>query len=734
MSPAAVEAGGLQGVGVPDMPIREVVLKIHSRCDLACDHCYVYEHADQSWRRRPPVISLETLGQVARRLAEYAAERKLTSVAVILHGGEPLLVGPARLRHICAELKRALAPVTDLDLRIHTNGVRLDRAHLDVLKEFHVRVGLSLDGDRAANDRHRRDRKGRSSYERVMRGLELLRQPDYRHLYQGLLCTVDVANDPVAVHDALTALSPPRLDYLLPHATWEAPPPGRPGTATPYADWLLAVFDRWEEQGRPMPVRVFTSVLSTLRGGPSHTEAMGLAPADLAVIETDGTFEQADSLKTAFDGAPETGYDVHRHDFAEFARHPGVLARQAGIAGVSETCRRCPVVESCGGGLYAHRYSAGRGFDNPSVHCADLRSFIEGVAERITDRALAPAVTAADELGLAQLELDHSLLTDLSPHLVGSPGWEEVWQLLVRLASDTTTAPHLDRVLTHPYLRPLLRSRQGPVDLPHLMAAAVAAAVRAQAETTLAWDHSGLFVHLPTLGTVRLSRPGHVEFRVSADGFRVHHMPSGQDEGSAVEDATEWRPLESLSLTSGPPLLLDDADPYRDCYPSPVTPPLGSSDVNAFRERLRTAYTLLDARTPDWRQDINAPVTTTITPLGAGAGLRLGAGGMRALGVAVDFDPEEFVRELPRLGRRARLTALRQVADLNVPGNRAGQLLDLVSDSLGRAVPFSSRATEAWRRAGHALGELAALPDSELTESGIYLADELRTEWTALHD
>lgn len=725
---------------MPDMPIREVVLKIHSRCDLACDHCYVYEHADQSWRGRPPVISEETVRQVARRLAEYITESDLTSVGVILHGGEPLLVGPARLRRICAELTRVLAPVAELDLRIHTNGIRLDRENLDLLAEFKVKVGVSLDGDRAANDRHRRDRKGRSSHERVLKALELLRLPEYRHLYQGLLCTVDVANDPVAVHDALTALAPPSLDYLLPHATWQTPPPGSGATSTPYADWLLTVFDRWEEQGRPMRVRVFSSVLSTLRGGPSLTESMGLAPADLAVIETDGTFEQADSLKTAFHGAASTGYDVFRHGFAEFARHPGVLARQAGVKGISETCRRCPVVKSCGGGLYAHRYSSRQGFDNPSVYCADLRSFIEGVAERITHRTLAPAVTSRDELELAQVELDRTLLAELNMVLKGSPEWDTAWKLLISLDSDPATTEHLDAVLAHPYLRPsLLRSRQGPVDLPHLMGAAVAAAVRARVEATLAWDHTSLCVHLPTLGTVGLSRPGRVEFRVGADGFEVLRGPSSQrtlrqNEVADVEVGVQWRPLASLAVAGGPPILLDDADPYRDCYPTSPTPPLDSSDANAFLERLRTAYALLTERVPGWREGINAPVTNTITPLRAGAGLHLGRGGLKALGVAVDVDPEVFVRELLRLGRRARLMALRQVTELNVPGNRAGQLLDLVSDDMGRAVPPTSRAAEAWHRAGRALEELAALPASDLTETGAYLADELRSEWTALHD
>ena len=37
------------------VPLRQFVLKVHSRCDLACDHCYVYQSADQSWRGRGEV-------------------------------------------------------------------------------------------------------------------------------------------------------------------------------------------------------------------------------------------------------------------------------------------------------------------------------------------------------------------------------------------------------------------------------------------------------------------------------------------------------------------------------------------------------------------------------------------------------------------------------------------------------------------------------------------------------
>lgn len=217
----------------PLVPFREIVLKVHSRCDLACDHCYVYEHADQSWRTRPKAISDEAVHWTALRLAEHARTHDLPSVSVILHGGEPLLAGPARLRRVCEELTGALEGTAGLDLRIHTNGLQLSPRYLDLFDEFNVRVGISLDGDRASNDRHRRFADGRTSHPLVLRAVELLRQDRYAHLDLGLLCTIDVLNDPVAVYDALTELAPPRIDFLLPHATWDDPRTGRPERRPP---------------------------------------------------------------------------------------------------------------------------------------------------------------------------------------------------------------------------------------------------------------------------------------------------------------------------------------------------------------------------------------------------------------------------------------------------------------------------------------------------------------------
>src|SRR4029077_10329122 len=110
------------GMGRPPVPLSQFVLKVHSRCDLACDHCYVYEAADQSWRRRPTVISDAVAIQAATRIAEHARAHSLSTLQVVLHGGEPLLAGRDRLERIITALRAATDGVCHLDLRIHTNG------------------------------------------------------------------------------------------------------------------------------------------------------------------------------------------------------------------------------------------------------------------------------------------------------------------------------------------------------------------------------------------------------------------------------------------------------------------------------------------------------------------------------------------------------------------------------------------------------------------------------------
>ncbi len=638
---------------VPVRPIAEYVLKVASRCNLACDHCYVYGDPDRGWLRRPTVMDPATVRAAAIRIAEHAARHGLDRVAVILHGGEPLLVGGTALGRILAQLRSVIDPVTELALHLQSNGIRLTPAVCDLLADQDVKVGISLDGDRLANDRHRRFADGTGSHDHVLRALELLRTPPYRAVYGGILCTIDIENDPISVYEALLHEEPPRIDFLLPHATWDRPPPRPEGQPSAYADWLLTIYDRWTADGQGVPIRIFDSVLSLERGAGSGTEAIGPGASATAVIETDGSWEQVDSLKTVSEDAPCTGLDVRRHAVDEVAAHPGVIERQAGE--LSPTCRACPVVDTCGGGLFAHRFGRGNGFANPSVYCSDLLHLITGVRNRqlrsrqwrtrqrriarsqplpeqvgppsgLPDavlRDLAGGVPTDATLGYltaVEYALDRALMARVAAGVTDSTG-RAAWELLAEL--DERSPDAVRSVLSYPFVR--VRARRslttarptGSDTRSGLLASvAVAAAVRAGVAASLDVPLRRGALCLPGIGTMSLDGAGSavVAVRSHPGEFVVHpdHGPARAvpGTGSAVEG---WHPVRTMALDSTR-IQLDDTDPDRDCFVHPVTAALPATVADEWCGAVPHAWAVVRAEAPDLARGMDALVRT-VAPL-----------------------------------------------------------------------------------------------------------------------
>jgi uncharacterized protein len=384
--PETINVRTLLEQGWRPTPFREFVVKIHSRCNLACDYCYMYEMADQGWRQQPRRMPRPIVDAVARRIAEHARANLLPKVEVTLHGGEPLLAGVEHLRYAVSTIRAAAGPDVQVDFNVQTNGVLLDPVFLDLFDGLDISVGVSMDGDEGGHDLHRRRADGRGSYQAVRAGLDLLTSPRYRHLFGGLLSTIDLRNDPVTTYEALLDFDPPGMNFLLPHGNWDSPPPERRAdSATPYGDWLVAVFDRWYgAKVQETRVRLFNEIIRLLLGRPSHSEAVGLSPVALIVVETNGQIEQVDTLKSAFEGATGTALHVSRDPFDTALMLPSIAARQIGHRALAQECRSCPVQRICGGGLYPHRYHSGSGFLNPSVYCHDLLRLITHIQTTLT--------------------------------------------------------------------------------------------------------------------------------------------------------------------------------------------------------------------------------------------------------------------------------------------------------------------------------------------------------------
>lgn len=671
--------------------VSQYVIKVCSRCDLACDHCYVFEHADQSWRDKPKIIAGATVAQAARRIAEHVRIHHLDEVHVVLHGGEPLLLGHDGLHGVIGTLRSAIDPVARLYLHVHTNGVLLDEKLCALFADHAVQVGVSLDGDHAANDRHRRFSDGRSSYAMVRRALSLLRLPEYRHLYAGILCTVDVDNDPIAVYEALLAEAPPRIDVLLPHATWDHPPPNPRGNSRPYAEWLGKIHSRWVADGRPVPIRFFDSLLAAWEGRPSGSEAAGLDPVDLLVIETDGSWEQTDSLKTAFENAPATGLNVFSHSVDVAAAHPGVAVRQAGMVALCHTCRECPLVQACGGGLYTHRYRTDNGFGNPSVYCEDLKVLIPQVINSPRSVPVASVLESnspashvlpeeafdllsagpGDAAAIALLADSHwSVMRALVAHVAAELGRTsgdlgraaaEGWALLAEL--DTRQPEAVRDVLTYPFVKAWATRCLSPatspdfeLDCAHLAGLAAAAALRAGVETELALPVREGSAYLPALGALTVD-PGTRRTVV------VHVSPSGP---SFPHGIGEWRAVRRVTA-AGMSVTVEDTDPFRDCQAWAVTGRLATPEWDDWRLALTAAAHRLTAEFPAYAHVIGVGLRSVV-PLRPGSAGHRQSGTARqayaAVAVALPGDVDMLSELLVHEMQHVKLMALCDLFDL----------------------------------------------------------------------
>src|SRR5260370_14120977 len=90
--------------GSGNAPFRQFILKVASRCNLACDYCYVYHGPDQGWRAQPRVMAPATIAATAQAIGQHARAHDIDEVHIAFHRGEPLLAGPTALRPPIAAL------------------------------------------------------------------------------------------------------------------------------------------------------------------------------------------------------------------------------------------------------------------------------------------------------------------------------------------------------------------------------------------------------------------------------------------------------------------------------------------------------------------------------------------------------------------------------------------------------------------------------------------------------
>jgi uncharacterized protein len=140
-------------------------------CNLDCKYCFYLEKEKlypntRHWAMQPEVLE--------RYIQQYIAAQPVDEVHFAWQGGEPTLLGVDFFRSAVA-LQQKYAMGKRIHNALQTNGTLIDDEWGQFLAEHKILVGVSIDGPRELHDHYRVDKGNAPTFDRVMRGLEKLK-------------------------------------------------------------------------------------------------------------------------------------------------------------------------------------------------------------------------------------------------------------------------------------------------------------------------------------------------------------------------------------------------------------------------------------------------------------------------------------------------------------------------------------------------------------------------------
>lgn len=216
----------LQGLPAAPPAVLEGVLMVAQDCNLACRYCYG-GHAGQFDQRG--LMSADTAERCLRTFLSLGGGREFQKIVFL--GGEPLLNLPV-IQHVVERWQRWRPeyPGRQLFFSMTTNGVLVDREVARYLKQNRFAVTVSADGPADMHDAFRVLRNGQGSFDRVMAGMQTLREEDVSFSAR---VTVTRRTDLPRLRDFFSGLGI-KVEYLIPV---DFPTP------TPVADYQLSIAD-----------------------------------------------------------------------------------------------------------------------------------------------------------------------------------------------------------------------------------------------------------------------------------------------------------------------------------------------------------------------------------------------------------------------------------------------------------------------------------------------------------
>lgn len=367
-------------------------------CNLACSYCYLRDKDDTDR------LAVETLRLA---LVEILGSGLISvPTTLVWHAGEPLALPVAYFRTLL-ECVRQVDEKRLIRHSVQTNGTTLTQEWCDLLLEYDFDVGVSIDGPREIHDAKRVDRNGRGSFDRGMRGLNLLIENKIRNHIIAVVSRPTL-QDPDATLDFFAKLGVYRIGFNLE----EIEGVNARSEAMGDEDLVTRFFEKAHRlhvaKNSPVSIREFDQVYRLIAQAPAQRGNVEFVnfneqvrPFGIVSLDHKGNLS---TFSPELLGQPSAEYNgfsfgsVHTDGLAGFFSSGAFLsAFQAIQRGVARCAADCAYFSFCGGGSPSNKLYENGTFDSTETFYCRTKVKIPFAIALAALEGASPATSLAHE-------------------------------------------------------------------------------------------------------------------------------------------------------------------------------------------------------------------------------------------------------------------------------------------------------------------------------------------------
>jgi uncharacterized protein len=343
-------------------------------CNINCDYCYLPDR-DNTAR-----ITRETFREILIKV--FASCLVKDQLSIVWHAGEPLAMPLSYYESLFSVMDELSIPRWQVRHSIQTNGMLISDMWCKFFLEQQINVGLSIDGPAFLHDQHRKDRQGRGTHDRVMRGVEYLRKHlvDFHVIAVITSDSLDYADE---IFDFFLGLGVHRIGFNVEEieGEHETSSLGNIRAEERLRKFWTRLYSRQNESGGALQIREFERAYENIIRAPltitteeSVQRSSQLAPLGIITADWLGNLS---SFSPELLGLQSLQYhnfilgNIHDSDLTDLLERPTMKQIAHDIYQGVKLCEKsCQYFSFCGGGAPSNKYFENRSFvSTETMYC-----------------------------------------------------------------------------------------------------------------------------------------------------------------------------------------------------------------------------------------------------------------------------------------------------------------------------------------------------------------------------